>query len=286
MKTQNKNKLILSLLFLILIGILLFFFFKKNNKQEFLKVVFLDVGQGDSIFIQAPNKKQILIDGGKDKKVLSKLASVMPFGDRSIDIIIGTHPDADHIGGLYHVIKNYKVGVLFEPGSTSESQIYKSLQKTIVDKDIPHMQALRGTDIILDKEKNIILKILYPDENPIGWETNDSSIIAMLSYGQTKVLLTGDSPIEKELYLIKQALSLKADILKLGHHGSRTSSSEVFLKTVSPDIAIISAGRDNSYGHPHTEVLSILNRLSLKYLETSKEGNIVCEIEISKFVCK
>ena len=286
MKIKNKYKLIISICILILFCIFLFLLLKKTQKQEFLKVAFLDVGQGDSIFIQAPNKKQILIDGGRDKKTLSSLAKVMPFGDRSIDIVIGTHPDADHIGGLYHIIKDYKVGVVFEPGAVSESNVYKSLQELILNKKIPHMVAQRGTQIILDKKENVVLEILYPDENPVGWETNSASVVAMLSYGDTKVLLTGDSPIEKELYLVKQASSLDADVLKLGHHGSRTSSSEVFLKAVSPDIAIISAGRDNSYGHPHPEVLTLLQKLNLKYLETSKEGNIVCEISISIYICK
>lgn len=299
---MNKNKQKRYIVFVILVTILMIVFafyireyISKNiHKDKILKVAFLNVGQGDAIYIQAPNGKQTLIDGGRDRKVISELSRVMPFGDKSIDVVIGTHPDADHIGGLYYLLKTYKVSVFFEPGATSTSNIYKSLQDTITDKKIPHMIARKGRSIILDKENNVVLEILYPDKNPIGWDSNDASVITMLSYGNTRVLLTGDSSVEKELYLVKedpsnpsgQVSMLKANILKLGHHGSRTSSAKEFLEKVDPDISIISAGRNNSYGHPHPEVIALLNSLGLKYLETSKEGTIVCESDALVFVCK
>lgn len=288
MKKISKRKILIVLYVTILVVLIIWFFylFQNENKKQIMKVVFLDVGQGDAIYIQAPNKKQILIDGGRDKKVITQLNKVMPFSDRSLDVVIGTHPDADHIGGLYHLLKSYSVGVMLEPGAISSSNIYKSLEGRIENKKIPHMIARRGMSIVLDKENDVVLKILYPDENPVGWESNDASIIAMLYYGDTKVLLTGDSSIEKELYLVKKDdENLQANILKLGHHGSRTSSAKEFLEKVNPDISIISAGKDNSYGHPHPEVISLLNSLGLKYLETSKEGNIVCKSDSIVFVC-
>lgn len=211
----------------------------------------------------------------------------MPFADRSIDILLGTHPDADHIGGLYYVLQNYKVSTIFEPGAKSESKIYQSFQNEITDQKIPHIVARRGTDMVLDAKNNVVLHILYPDQNPIGWDTNDTSIVIMLSYGDEKVLLTGDSPIEKELYLVKKdGENLKADILKIGHHGSRTSSAKKFLEAVDPELAIISAGANNSYGHPHPEVISLLNKLGIEYIETSKEGTILCKLTKVDFECK
>lgn len=286
-KKFNLKKFLIFIFFLALLLVLVFFITEKWQGKKYVKVAFLDVGQGDAIYIEAPNKKQILIDGGRDQKVLHALSDVMPFADRSIDILLGTHPDADHIGGLYYVLQNYKVSTIFEPGAKSESKIYQSFQNEITDQKIPHIVARRGTDIVLDAKNNVVLHILYPDQNPIGWDTNDTSIVIMLSYGDEKVLLTGDSPIEKELYLVKKdGENLKADILKIGHHGSRTSSAKKFLEAVDPELAIISAGANNSYGHPHPEVISLLNKLGIEYIETSKEGTILCKLTKVDFECK
>lgn len=286
-KKFNLKKFLIFLFFLTILLVFVFFITQRWSNKKYVKVVFLDVGQGDAIYIEAPNKKQMLVDGGRDQKVLRALGEVMPFADRSIDIVIGTHPDADHIGGLYYVLQDYKIDTVFEPGSKSESKIYQSFQNEISKQKIPHILTRRGTDIVLDKKNNVVLHILYPDEDPIGWETNASSIVAMLSYGDEKVLLTGDSPIEKELYLVeKDGKNLQADILKLGHHGSHTSSSKDFLRAVDPTLGIISAGAKNSYGHPHPEVIALLNELGIEYLETSKEGTILCKLTKVDFECE
>lgn len=286
-KKFNLKKFLIFVFFVAILLLLVFFITQKWSNKKYVKVAFLDVGQGDAIYIEAPNKKQILVDGGRDQKVLRALGDVMPFADRSIDIVIGTHPDADHIGGLYYVLRNYEVETVFEPGSKSESKIYQSFRNEISKQKIPYILARRGTAIVLDKKNNVVLHILYPDEDPVGWETNASSVVATLSYGDEKVLLTGDSPIEKELYLLeKDSKKLQADILKIGHHGSRTSSSKDFLHAVDPTLGIISAGVNNSYGHPHPEVIALLNELGIEYLETSKEGTIICKLKKNDFMCK
>jgi competence protein ComEC len=267
--------IITSFIFVTVVGIVVYAVPQTLPVSNALEVTFLDVGQGDAILIEAPNDVDVLIDGGRTKKILDLLSAELPFGDDTIDVVIATHPDADHVGGLPFVLDTYTVDKVFEPGVSSSTQTYQAFQSRIRDKKIERILARRGMRIVLDAEKNIVLDILYPDRDTTGWETNEASIIARLSYGTTSFLLTGDSPVEKELYLVKHdGIALQSSVLKLGHHGSKTSSSESFLKTVAPLYAIISAGKNNSYGHPHPSVLSRLNQLHIPYLETSKMGSI------------
>lgn len=252
-----------------------------------MKVEFLDIGQGDSIYIEAPNGAQLLVDGGRGSKVLSALAHVMPYGDKSIDIVIGTHPDADHIGGLVDVIDSYQVGKVIESGGQSKSKIYTKLEDEISKKNIPHIYGRAGMRIVLDKVHNVYFEILYPDRDVKYMETNDGSIVGKLVYGQTSVMLTADSPISKEFYIMgKDKKALDVDVLKLGHHGSRTSSSLEYLKATSPHVAIISAGLNNQYGHPHQEVLEKLASLHIPYLATYEKGTIECLSNAIVINCK
>lgn len=240
-----------------------------------LTVAFLDIGQGDSIYIEGPNGNQILIDGGPNAAVLRQLPKVMPLFDRSIDVVVATHPDADHIGGLVDVFERYKVSYFIEPGIPNDTAPYFALQEKIeIEKDLVEVVARRG--MVVDLGRGVALRILFPDRDVSGIETNTGSIVARLEYGQTSVLLTGDSPISIESYLVSLgAEDLHSTILKLGHHGSRTSTSEAYVEAVSPDVAIISAGKDNRYGHPHKEVIGILSELMVPYRNTSEEGTIV-----------
>ncbi len=252
-----------------------------------LKVSFLDIGQGDAIYIKAPNGNDMLIDGGRDKKILTRLAEEMSFGDSAINVVVATHPDADHVGGLNYVLAKYTVGAVFEPGVSAKTKTYESLESTIATKKIPHLLARAGNTIVLDKKNNVVATILYPDTEVTKWETNDASIVLKLTYGTTSVLLTGDSPVSKELYLVgKDKNILDVDVLKLGHHGSRTASSEAYLLATSPQIAIISAGKNNSYGHPHKEVIDRLKKLAIPYLNTADAGTINCVSNALKFSCK
>lgn len=256
---------------------ILFYFFKINNKNDYLKVVFLDVGQGDAIYIESPNGKQILIDGGPDAKLLSSLSKIMPFADRSIDMVMFTHPDMDHIGGLPVLLDNYTVSNIIENGSFSDSDVYTSLEEKIKSNKINKIIAKKGTRIVLDKEKNIFVDILFPDRDPNTLESNDASIVAKLIYGDTSFMFTGDASIytENQLWWNEQDTTLDSDVLKLGHHGAKTSSSILWLMKVTPDIAIISSGKNNRYGHPNKEVLDRLDDLEIPYLKTSDEGNII-----------
>ncbi len=239
-----------------------------------LSVVFLDVGQGDAIFIETSTGQQILIDGGPNKKVLAELGKVMPFYDRSIDVVIETHPDSDHISGLPEVLNRYNVDLIIEPGVESDTAVYKTFESLITEKNIKKVLARRGMKLVLSN--NTYLLILFPVVDVSGMDTNDASIVAKLVYGKTSFLFTGDSPKKIEDYLIfLDKKSLDVDVLKLAHHGSKTSSSESFIGYTSPEYAVISVGKDNKYGHPNKEVLDILEKFGIQILRTDLLGSII-----------
>jgi competence protein ComEC len=244
-----------------------------SGPRDFARVVFLDVGQGDAIFIEAPNGNQMLIDGGRDQKVLSELRHFMPWFDREIDVVLATHPDADHIGGLTSVIDRYKVNVFLETENESETAIYKLLD-SLLDEHISHQVKARAGQIIwLDKDMYFI--VLFPDRGVENMEANTASIVGKLVYGDSEVMLTGDSPKSIENYLVGQyGEFLDSDILKAGHHGSKTSTAQAFLSVVSPKEVVISAEKNSRYGHPHKEVVDSIKNFGAKLRSTAEEGSV------------
>lgn len=246
----------------------------RADRQGVLTVAFLDVGQGDAIYIEAPNGNQILIDGGPGAKTLRSLGKVMPFYDRSLDLVIATHPDQDHIGGLPAILERMNVLGVMTGDNPVETGAYITFEKIIDAKNIVRVFAHRGEKVILDD--GVILEILFPDRSTAGWETNTGSIVALLTYGDDKFLFTGDSPGSIEHYLVgKDGSRLHANVLKLGHHGSRTSSSREFLSVVDPEYVVVSAGKDNKYGHPNKDVVLLLEELKIPILSTIEKGTII-----------
>ncbi len=238
-----------------------------------LTVAFLDVGQGDATFIQAENGNQILIDAGPNRSVLRELSKVMPFYDRSIDALILTHPDSDHIAGAVEILEKFEVGLIVAPDIASQSPVYKELERIREEKGIKKIVAGRGMKISLDG--NAYFNILFPIHGIANLDDNDMSVMAKLIYGKNSFLFTGDSPRKIENYLVSaDKEDLNVDVLKVGHHGSKTSSSESFIGYSSPEYAVISSGKDNRYGHPHKEVLDILNKFGVKILRTDESGTI------------
>jgi len=238
-----------------------------------LEVFFLDVGQGDAIFIKAPGGRQMLIDGGSNPGVLRELGRIMPFYDRSIDIVLATHADQDHIGGLISVLERFDVDLFIRTNATSSSPVYFELERVLKEREIKTEIIITPETLVLGRK--VEFNILFPNQNTAGWETNDSSIISKLVYGQTSFLLTGDAPLAIEKYLVgKYGSFLDSDVLKVGHHGSKNSSSELFVGTVSPTYSVISVGANNSYGHPTSEVIKILTGFSSRILKTSDKGTI------------
>lgn len=239
-----------------------------------LCVVFLDVGQGDAIFIQSPSGVQMLIDTGRDESVLRGLSDIMSFSDRDIDYVLVTHPDADHIGGLVEILERYKVGEVIRTENESDTGLWTASESQIEKEGSKVTMARRGQSFSLGD--GVRLEILFPDTDPTEFESNTASIVARLIYGDTAFMLTGDSPKSIEEYLVLvEGEYLKSDVLKAGHHGSRTSTSELFLAEVDPDFAVISAGKDNSYGHPHVEVTDALFNYGVETSSTAEIGHVV-----------
>lgn len=247
-----------------------------EERKSILTVSVLDIGQGDAIFIEAPNGNQILVDGGPDNKVLRRLGKILPFYDRSIDMLIVSNPDKDHIAGFIDILRRYEVTKVVEPGTVSGTAVYRELENEIEKEKSEKILARRGMRVILDGENGVFLDILFPDRDVPGLSTNDGSIVAKLVYGETSFLLTGDSPKSVEGYLVSlDGGRLRSDVLKVGHHGSKTSTGEMFLGYVSPQYAAISSGRNNKYGHPHKETIESLQKFGISYFNTAQDGTIV-----------
>lgn len=287
----SKGKIII-LVILIFFSILAFMADSKNETG--LKVYFFDVGQGDSIFIETEEKKQVLIDGGPDNKVIQELSEAMPFWDRTIDLVILTHPDKDHILGLIEVLKRYRVKGIIETGiecNKAECLVWKELKEK---EKAPVIFVKLGDSLVLDENTKIL--ILSPFVSMAGEKiskANNSSIVAKLVYGgmlsvpsshakrgDYSVLLTGDIEKQIEEKLVLAGVDIDSDYLKIPHHGSKTSTTEEFLDKISPLSAFISLGKNNSYGHPHKEVSDRLEKRNIKYYRTDELGTIllICKL--------
>ncbi len=244
------------------------------SKPRLLEVNFFDVGQGDSVFIETPKNQQILIDGGPDSQVLARLAKEMPFWDRTIDLVILTHPEKDHMVGLLEVLKRYKVENILWTGIIRDTPEFEQWQREISEEGGNIKIAQAGQKVIASKA---ILEILNPLENMAGQElkdSNETSIVSRMSFGENSFLFTGDIYKSDEVKLLGEGINLESDILKISHHGSKTSTSKEFVEKVSPETAVISVGKDNSYGHPTQEVLDILKSYGIRILRTDQQGNI------------
>lgn len=248
------------------------------------EISFFDVGQGDAIFITAPNGNQVLIDGGPDTTILEKLGRVIPFWDRSIDLVVLTHPHADHLDGLLSVIARYQVGRVIESGVLYPTPEYREWHEMLAKEGIPVSIAEDGSRIILDH--GMELDILLPEENFLGVSrknVHDAMVVTRLVYGNADVLLMGDAERPLEQQLLAAGVPLASDILKVGHHGSKTSTGEAFLEAVHPAIAVISVGRGNRYGHPNGGVLDRLRAAGIHVFRTDEDGDILFESDGKKF---
>ena len=246
-----------------------------SQKGGLLKVYFFDVGQGDAIFIEAPNGNQVLIDGGPDNAVLQKLGETMPFYDKDIDVVVLTHSDADHVTGLIEVLDRYEVKNIIYSNVIRVSSLYGAWQEAVAKEESNIIDPVAGK--IIDVGNGVSLLISNPSESLNGQardKTNDDSVVLMLKYGETEILLTGDIEAKTERRIILNGADLDADILKVAHHGSKTSTIEEFLYEVSPQVAIIQVGAKNRYGHPTQEVLSRLENFGVKLYRTDVDGDI------------
>lgn len=283
-------------LFIILISAIVIY---KLITPQKLRVSFLDVGQGDAILVQTPSGKQMLVDGGPTNIILSRLSKEMSYFDREIDVIVATHPDADHVTGLIPVLEKYKVDTIVLSSSDGSTQVFDDFNKQVADEK--SVIQIAHTGDVIDFHDGVIVQILYPQKNyrEKKNDTNDASVSMVINYGEQSFLLTGDLPTAKENKLFESGLTnlrprrestdSKIIVYKAGHHGSKTSSGEQLLSYIKPEYTIVSAGKNNKYGHPNVETIERLQKYTKEIISTIDRGSIyfvtdgrMMEVETSK----
>lgn len=274
--TRSRLGTLYAIIFLFFITCVIWAAVLRETRTGVLTVSFLDIGQGDAIFIESPTGNHVLIDGGPDSAVLRKLPTVMPWYDRSIDLVIGTHADMDHIGGLVELLPRYRVGEALVPSTKGASGVWKTYLEELRNEEGSGAKVLvaeRGERI--DIGGGAHLDVLFPDRSLPDIETNTGCIVTRLVYGNTSFMLSCDAPKEIENYLVLlDGKNLKSDVLKAGHHGSKNSSSPLFVGMVDPAYAVFSRGCNNKYGHPAPETVATLKRFNIPTSDTCKEGTI------------
>ena len=260
--------LIFTLILALLGGCVLF------EDDSDLSIHIIDVGQGDSIFVKTPNGKTMLIDGGDIAGGKTVVSYLNKYNIDKIDVLIGTHPHADHIGGLIDVLENFEIGKFYMPKKIHTSKTYEKLLETTKNKGLKITPATK--DIVIDLDQDIPLYFLSPLRD-YGDNLNLWSAVVKMEYGEKSFLFTGDFEAlgEKELCDTYDKDFLQSEFLKVGHHGSNTSTSQEFLDIIQPEIAIISCKTGNSYGHPHKEVVERLKKFGSNIYRTDEQGTIV-----------
>lgn len=272
--SNRKLKLVHLVIFLCLSVFAFSTYSTAQEKDGLLKIYFFDVGQGDAIFVETPNGSQILIDGGPDNKVLQELAEVMPFYDRDIDLVVLTHPHADHVAGLISVLERYDVNNILQAKESYNSPVVPVWEDAVRDEKANEIEAISGK--VIDFGNGVTLTIIHPFvsvEGTLLKNPHDAVVVAILKFGSFEVMLTGDMEAKVERRLVFGGYDLRSDILKVGHHGSKTSTTPEFLNAVAPDIAFVQVGK-NRYGHPTREVLDRLENFEIKYYRSDLDGHV------------
>lgn len=244
----------------------------ETSSNSVLKLHFIDVGQADSILVQTPGGKNMLIDAGNNADGETVVSYLKSQGVKQIDVLVGTHPHEDHIGGMDTVIYNFPVSKIYMPKTISTTQTYEDVVNAITAKELKITVAKSGTSIDIDP--SIKADILAPNSSSYD-DLNNYSVVIKLAYGQTSLMLNGDAEDVSEQEMLAKRYNLKADVLKVGHHGSDSSTTPAFLKAVSPKYAIISVGAGNSYGHPAPETLARLASAGIQVYRTDEAGTII-----------
>lgn len=234
-----------------------------------ISVHFIDVGQGDSILIKSATKA-ILIDAGERGETVPDYLKSL--GISSLDLVVGTHPHADHIGGLINVLASIDVKEVLDPGVVHTTQVFEDYLNLIDTKNIKFTEARAGKKY--DFGDGLILDVLHPFA-ALGDDLNSVSIVVRVTYGKISFLLSGDAEQDAEAEIINSGVNIQSTILKVGHHGSRTSTSQVYLNAINPEAAIIMCGIGNTYGHPHKETLDKLLAKNITIYRTDLNGDIV-----------
>lgn len=271
---RGQRAVILTAVFCIIITATLLAAWRLYPDTKLLEISVLDIGQGDAILLEAPDGQVILVDGGPDKKVLRRLGEELPFWERKIDLIVLSHPHEDHLAGLIPILDRYQIGGVMITGVMSTNTSYRQFLEMVTEKNIPLILVEQAQTIAFD---DVRLEILYPQSSFKARRMsniNNSSIVMKVIYKEVELLLTGDAEEEQEYELLASGFNLQADILKAGHHGSDTSSTEEFVRAVDPELVLVSNGVENSYGHPSPRTLKRFERLGITVRRTDLEGTI------------
>ena len=231
---------------------------------------YLDVGQGDSIFIELPNNETMLIDAGENYHGASIIEYIRDCGRDRIDYLIGTHPHTDHIGSMAYIVRNFDIGSVYLPNVSTNTYTYQKLLEAVKKKGLKVKTGKSGVKLLDDSDDDLRITILGPVKTDVK-NLNNASIVLKIEYGETSFLFMGDAE-KAELKTIKADLS--ADVLKVGHHGSDTSTPQSLLDSVDPKIAVISVGKDNDYGHPNPKTLKRLEDIGCEIYRTDEEQTI------------
>lgn len=247
-----------------------------------LRVWFADVGQGDGIIIRTPSKETIVVDGGPRQDFVQEVDSHIPVTDRAIDFLVVTHADADHITGLAGLVESGRVkNVLINRDTTKQTKIYKRLLAALEQQGVNVIEARAGQQYDFGETR---VRVLWPTAAGLATakESNEKSIVVRVSYGTQDLLLTGDAPDTVEKKLLEQGSALDAEVLKVGHHGSKYSSTQAFLKAVQPEYAVVSVGAKNRYGHPALRVMEMLDQQGIRTVRTDLRGDIYihCTLQV------
>jgi competence protein ComEC len=240
-----------------------------------LTVLFLDVGQGDAALVRSPAGRTLLIDGGDSQDDAARviLPALREWGCRQLDMLVITHPDQDHIGGLPYLVESFPVNQVVLTGQVHTTATYEQLLTLIRDKTIPAIKARRGGMLNLDAA--VSLAILGPDNAAVERDdTNNASVVLRLTYGTVSILFTGDAEEPEEEAILANWPDVHAQVLKVAHHGSRSASSPAWLRAVSPEVAVISVAAGSPYTHPHPEVLNRLIQAGTTIYRTDQHGTV------------
>lgn len=243
-----------------------------SHQADELAVHFIDVGQGDSILVQFPNGCVMLIDAGPDGSGAPVISYLKQQGIKKIDYLVATHPHADHIGGMAAVIEEFDINKVYMPKVTHTSKTFEDMLLSIKSKGLKITPARAGLSIFEQDG----LQAAFTAPCGSDYESlNNYSAVVKIQYGSTSFLLTGDAEDLSEKEMLASDADLQADVLKVGHHGSSSSTTPDFLKSVSPEYAVISVGADNQYGHPHQETLDMLTDAGVEIYRTDVHGTVI-----------
>lgn len=280
--TEKQKKKLISFILAVVILIVSYIIteIEESNKNildidtslDTMAVHYIDADQGDAIFIELPQNRSMLIDASTNSQEQTVIDFISELGYSYIDYVIATHPHEDHIGGMDGVLNTFKAGKFYLPNDVATTKTYEKMLEAVENNGAKVIEAKSGISII--SEENLSVDILSPilvHAEEYGDDHNAWSVICKLTYGENTFMFTGDAEAETESFLEGD---LQSDVLKVGHHGSSTSTSEEFFYKVDPKIAVISCGVDNDYGHPHDEIMALLERENVKIYRTDISGNI------------